>query len=347
MNAPSSRAGNPKKRRMHFDRLKRREFITLLGGAAVTWPLAARAQRSTIPTVGYLHPGTSEPNAHRVAAFRKGLSETGYVEGTNLAIAFRWATNEIDRLPELAADLIRQAVDVIVATGDMSAALAAKSMTTTIPIVFSTAGDPVSTGLVFSLNRPGGNITGISFMNVELGAKRLGLLHELIPGAARFATLVNPGNPLAKNIVADQRAAASAIGRQIEVLHASTNSEIDAAFAILLDKRAEGVVVNPDALYFSRRVQIVTLAARHALPAIYPVREFADVGGLMTYGSSATEQYWQAGVYAGRVLKGEKPANIPVLRASKFEFVINLQTARTLGLEVPPMLLARADEVIE
>jgi ABC-type uncharacterized transport system substrate-binding protein len=324
----------------------RRKFLATLGGAAA-WPLAAHAQQPAIPTVGYLYLGTSEPHAHRVAAFRKGLSDTGYVEGTNVAIAFRWANNQIDRLPELATDLVRQGVNVIVAAGDMSAALAVKAATTTIPIVFSTAGDPVSTGLVFSLNRPGGNITGITYMNVELGAKRLGLLHELIPGAARFATLVNPENPLAKNIVADQRAAASAIGRQIEVLHASTNSEIDAAFAILLDKRAEAVVVNPDALYFGRRVQIVTLAARHAVPAIYPVREFADVGGLMTYGSNPTEQYRQAGVYAGRVLKGEKPANIPVLRASKFEFVINLQTARTLGLEIPSSVLARADEVIE
>jgi ABC-type uncharacterized transport system substrate-binding protein len=300
--------------------MKRRTFITLLGGAAAAWPLAARAQRPAIPTVGYLYLGTSEPHAHRVTAFRKGLSDTGYIEGTNVAIAFRWANNQIDRLRELAADLVRQGVNVIVAAGDMSAALAVKAATTTIPIVFSTADDPVSTGLVFSLNRPGGNITGITYMNVELGAKRLGLLLELIPGAARFATLVNPENPLAKNIVADQRAAASAIGRQIEVLHASTNSEIDAAFA---------------------------LAARHAVPAIYPVREFADVGGLMTYGSNPTEQYRQAGVYAGRVLKGEKPANIPVLRASKFEFVINLQTARTLGLTIPPTLLARADEVIE
>jgi putative tryptophan/tyrosine transport system substrate-binding protein len=327
--------------------VKRRDFITLLGAAGAAWPLVARAQRAAIPTVGYLYLGASEPHAHRVAAFRKGLSDTGYVEGTNVAIAFRWANNQIDRLPELAADLVRHGVDVIVAAGDMSAALAAKAATTTIPIVFSTAGDPVSTGLVFSLNRPGGNITGISYMNVELGAKRLGLLHELIPGAARFATLVNPENPLAKNIVAEQREAASAIERQIEVLHASTNSEIDAAFAILLDKRAEAVVVNPDSLYFGRRVQIVTLAARHAVPAIYPVREFADVGGLMTYGSNPTEQYRQAGVYAGRVLKGEKPANIPVLRASKFQFVINLQTARTLGLTIPPTLLARADEVIE
>ena len=267
---------------MHFDRLRRREVITLLGGAAA-WPLAARAQQ---PVIGFLRPGSPEPNAHLVAAFRKGLGETGYVEGRNVAVEYRWAHNHDDRLPELAADLVRLRVAVIATPGSTAAAAAAKSATTTIPIVFSAGGDPVQTGLVASLNRPGGNVTGVSSMSGELGAKRLGLLQELVPRAARFAVLVNPNNPLAEAFVADVRAAAAAIGWQVEVLTASTSRDIDAAFAMLVEKRADTLLVGLDPLFVSSRVQLATLAARHAVPAIYPFRDDAEAGGLMSYGPS-------------------------------------------------------------
>jgi putative ABC transport system substrate-binding protein len=326
--------------------MKRREFITLLGGAA-TWPLAARAQQPAMPVVGFLYPGAPEANANLVAAFRKGLSETGYVEGQNVAIEYRWADNQYDRLPAMAADLVRRQVAVIAAAASTAAAVAAKAATKTIPIVFSGGGDPVQTGLVASLNRPGGNVTGISSMNVELGAKRLGILHELLPSATRFAVLVNPNSPLTEPFVADVRAAAGAIGRSIEVLTASTNREIDAAFANLVQKRAEALVILPDPLFINRRVQLATLAVRHALPAIYPFREDAEAGGLMSYGSSLGYAFHQAGIYTGRILKGEKPADLPISRATKFEFVINLQTAKLLGLDIRPSLLAIADEVIE
>jgi putative tryptophan/tyrosine transport system substrate-binding protein len=327
--------------------MQRREFITLLGGAAAVWPLAARAQQPAMPVVGFLYPGAPEANANLVAAFRKGLSETGYVEGQNVAIEYRWADNQYDRLPAMAADLVRRQVAVIAAAASTAAAVAAKAATKTIPIVFSGGGDPVQTGLVASLNRPGGNVTGISSMNVELGAKRLGFLHELLPSATRFAVLVNPNSPLTEPFVADVRAAAGAIGRSIEVLTASTNREIDAAFANLVQKRAEALVILPDPLFINRRVQLATLAVRHALPAIYPFREDAEAGGLMSYGSSITDLARQAGVYTGRILKGEKPADLPISRATKFEFVINLQTAKLLGLDIRPSLLAIADEVIE
>src|SRR5262245_4921585 len=326
--------------------LRRRQFITLLGGAAA-WPLAVRAQQAAMPVVGFLRNGSPEPNAHLMAAFRKGLGESGYVEGRNVSVEYRWAHNDDDRLPELAADLVRLRVSVIVTPGSTAAAAAAKSATTTIPIVFSGGGDPVQIGLVASLNRPGGNVTGVSSMVGELGAKQLGLLQELVPRAARFAVLVNPNNPLANAFVTDVRAAAAAIGRQIEVLTASTSNDIDTAFAMLVEKRRDALLVGPDPLFVSSCVQLATLAARHAMPAIYPFRDDAEAGGLMSYGPSNTDLVRQAGVYAGRILKGAKPGDLPILRATKFELVINLKSAKALGLDVSDKLLVAADEVIE
>ena len=327
--------------------MTRRAFITLLGGAAAAWPAAARAQQQVIPVIGYIGAGPREFEALLLASFHQGLSESGYVEGRNVAIDYRWAQNETARLPELAAELVRSRVAVIAAPGGIAPALVAKAATTTIPIVFSTGADPVEIGLVASLNRPGGNLTGISYMNVELGAKRLGLLHELLPGAARFALLVDPNSSVTASTVADVQAAAAIIGRQIKVLAAGTNSEIDAAFASLAHQRLDALLLNPMPLFYDRRVQILTLAARHAVPTIYPAREWAEAGGMMSYGSSFADQYRQTGIYTGRILKGEKPADLPVLRATKFELVINLHTAKAIGVEVPPTLLARADEVIE
>jgi putative ABC transport system substrate-binding protein len=325
--------------------VRRREFITLLGGAAVGWPLAARAQQA-MPVIGFLYAGSPEPSAHLVAAFRKGLTETGYVEGQNVAIEFRWARNEIDRLPELVADLVQRRVAVIVSPGSSTAPVAAKAATASIPIVFSMGGDPVQAGLVASFNQPGGNVTGISSMNTELGSKRLGLLHELVPNAQRFAALLIH-SPAYQPLLRDVQAGAASIGRPIDILYASTSREIDAAFAVMVQKRIEALVLTPGPLFNNNRVQLATLAARHALPAIFSSREFAEAGGLMSYGPSITEEFRQTGIYCGRVLKGEKPADLPVMRATKFEFIINLQTARAFGVDVPPTLLARADEVIE
>jgi putative ABC transport system substrate-binding protein len=327
--------------------MKRRTFITLLGGAAAAWPVAARAQQPAMPVVGFLYSGAPEPSAAWVVAFRKGLSEAGFSEGRNVAIEYRWAYNEPERLPELAADLVRRRVAVIVTPGIVAAALAAKAATTTIPIVFRTGGDPVERGLVGSLNRPGGNVTGVGAMSLETGTKRLGLLHELLPGAVRFAVLFNPNDPNAEHYVKDLQTAASTIRRHLEFFGASNNREIDVAFASLMRKRPDALLVVSQGLLNNRRVQIVTQATHHALPAIYPFREFVEIGGLMSYGSSTTEQFRLTGVYTGRVLKGEKPADLPVMRASKFELVINLQTAKVLGIEVPTSLLASADEVIE
>ena len=327
--------------------MKRRDFIALLGGAAAAWPLAARAQQPTMPVIGILHFGSPEANVNVMAAFRQGLGEAGYVDGRNVAIEYRWAYNDVDRLPQLAADLVRRRVALIVTPANMVVAFAAKAATTTIPIVFNTGTDPVKAGLVASLNRPGGNITGVSFMNVQLGAKRLGMLRELLPKAMRFAILVNRSNPDTDSVVADLRSAAASIGCEIEVLDADTYSDIVPAVASLVQRRADAFLINPGQVFYDRRTQLLTLAARYRLPAIYPAREWADAGGLMSYGSSFAEQHRQAGIYAGRVLKGEKPADLPILRATKFELVINLQTAKALDIDIPPTLLARADEVIE
>jgi len=326
--------------------MRRRNFLSVLGSAAA-WPLATRAQQAAMPVIGFLHPGSAEPN-HSVilAPFRQGLSETGYVEGRNVAIEYRWAQDNNDRLPALAADLVRYGVNVIATPGSSAAALAAKAATTTIPIVFGIGIDPVGVGLVSTFNSPGGNVTGVASMNAQLGPKRLGLIRELLPQAARFGLLVNPGNPTNEDVlVRDLQAVA--IDKHIEAVRATTVREIDAAFASLSQQRTDALLVAPDALFSTRRVQLATLATRHAIPAIYVDRVFPEAGGLMSYGSNILDRERQVGIYTGRVLKGEKPADLPILRASKFEFVINLTTARALGLDIPPTLLALATEVIE
>jgi ABC-type uncharacterized transport system substrate-binding protein len=326
--------------------MQRREFVGLIGGAA-TWPVAARAQQTGMPVVGYLDPGSPEPNANNVLAFRKGLNEAGLVEGRNVTIEYRWGEGNDARLPDLAADLVRRRVAVIAIGDSTPAALAAKAATTSIPIVFISGIDPVQSGLVIGLNRPGGNATGITHMNAGLGAKRLGLLHELLPGVGDVAVLAPNSLFLSSGTATDIQKAAEVIGRKIEFLFASTNREIDAAFASLVQRRAEALLISPSSAFTNRRVQIITLATYHAVPAIYPWREDAVAGGLVSYGPSITDQFRQAGIYTGRILKGEKPADLPVTRPTRFEFVINLQTARTFGIEVPPTLLATADEVIE
>jgi putative tryptophan/tyrosine transport system substrate-binding protein len=327
--------------------MRRRDFITLLGAGAAAWPLAARAQQPGIPVVGYLEIGSAGMRRDRVAAFKRGLNETGFVEGRNVGIEYRWADDQFDRLPELAADLIRRRVAVIAAPSGTATALAAKALTSTIPIVFSTSIDPVRAGLVASLSRPGSNVTGVTDMGVELVGKHLELLHELLPQASRFGLFVNPKSPLAKPTIMDAQRAASAIGKQVEVLAASTSSDIDAAFAKIAQQRIEALSIGADTLFSSHRAQLLTLAARHGVPTIYWMREFPEAGGLMSYGSSIIDRERQLGIYTGRILKGEKPADLPILRAVKFEFVINLQTARAFGLEFPPTLIARADQVIE
>ena len=327
--------------------MRRRKFIAILGGAAA-WPVVARAQQAAMPVIGYIAAGAPEPAAHLISAFRAGLGETGFVEGRNVAIEYRWAHNINERLPELAADLVHRGVAVIVTPQSTAAAVAVKAASRTIPIVFGTGSDPVEAGLVTSLNRPGGNITGITFMNVEITAKRLGLLHDLLPNATRFAVLINPKNSvIAETMTKEAKTIASAMGRQVEVVNASTNREIDAAFATLKQKRVDALLVAPDTLMANRRVQIATLAVRQGIPVIANQREFTEAGVLMSYGTNFMDTYRQTGIYAGRILKGENPTDLPVLRAAKFEFVINLQTARTIGLEIPPTLLALADEVIE
>ena len=328
--------------------MRRRDFIKVVGGSTVTWPLAARAQQQPMPVVAFLKSTTSDDSAHLVRAFRQGLSEAGFAEGRNVTIEYRWAENQLDRLPELVAELVRRRVAVIATPADTPATFVAKAATATIPIVFEIGGDPVRAGLVASFNQPGGNVTGSTSMNLELNAKLIGLLHELLPQAARFAVLVNPNNStIAEATITDARAAAMSIGRQIEVLNASTNREIDMVFASLGPKQVDALLVNNDPLFNSRRVHLVTLVTYHRLPTIYPYRECVEAGGLMSYGANPPDLVRQVGVYSGRILKGEKPADLPVLRATKFELVINLQTAKTFGLVVPPTLLAQADEVIE
>jgi putative ABC transport system substrate-binding protein len=325
--------------------IQRRDFITLVGGAAA-WPLATDAQQAT-PVIGYLYSGEPETNPSWLAAFRKGLSESGFSEGRNVAIEYRWAYNDPARLPELAADLVRRGVAVIVTPGIAASVLAAKAATTTIPIVFRTGGDPMALGFVASLNRPGGNLTGVNTMSLETIAKRVGLLRDLLPHATRFAVLLNPNDPNADQYTKDLQAAASTIGWQIELLAASNIHEIDVAFANLAQKRPDALLVVPQGLFFNRRVQIVTQVTRYTLPAVYPSREFAEIGGLMSYGSNSADEFRLTGVYTGRILKGEKPSDLPVLRASKFELIINLQTSRIFKIDIPPTLLATANEVIE
>jgi putative ABC transport system substrate-binding protein len=329
-----------------FD-MKRREFITLLGAAAA-WPLAARAQQSAVPVVGFLNSSPPDTNADRVRAFRQGLKDVGYVEGENVAIEYRWAENQNDRLPALAAELVRRKVAVIVATGGTLPALAAKAATTTIPIVFGVGDDPVRLGLVASLARPGGNATGMNFFLGELTAKRLELLRELVPAAARVAVLVNPANAArAESTTKDAEMAAHAIALQIKIFNASTSGELHAAFESLARERPDALFVGSDPFFTIRRVQLATLAARHGLPAAFASRDNVEVGGLMSYGTNINDAFRQNGVYTGRILNGDKPAELPVVQSTKFELVINLATAKALGLEVPPTLLARADEVIE
>jgi len=326
--------------------MRRRRFIAVLGGA-VAWPLAAHAQQPAMPLVGYITAGTPEASANAVTQFRKGLSETGFVEGRNVTIEYRWAQNELARIPGLVADLVRRRVAVIATPGSVPAAVEAKAETTTIPIVFSTAGDPVRLGIVAGFSRPGGNVTGVASMNHELLAKRIELLREAVPGATRIAVLVNPNSAFAESTASEVQKMASDIGRHIDVLYASTDRDIDTAFANLVQRRADALMVTPATLFFNRRVQLATLAADHAIPAIYFERENAVAGGLMSYGPDEMDQYRQVGIYTGRILKGEKPADLPVLRPTKFEFVINLKTAKSLGLTLPRITLSRADEVIE
>ena len=328
-------------------KMKRREFITLLGGAAAAWPLAARAQQP-IPTIGFLHSQSPEALADALPGFRQGLKEAGYSEGENVAIEYRWAENQLDRLPALAGDLVRKGVAVIVAGGGSATPLVAKAVTTAIPVVFNMGDDPVKLGLVPSLSRPGGNLTGVNFFAVELTAKRLELLRELVPGAARVAVLVNPANPAdSEPIVHDAQAAARAMGLQILVLGATSSKEIDAAFATLARERPDALLVGTGPPLTARRVQLAQLAAYHKIPAIYALRQNVEIGGLISYGASLRAAYRQVGIYSGRILKGASPSDLPVVQSTKFELVINLLTAKLHGLEVPPSLLARADEVIE
>jgi ABC-type uncharacterized transport system substrate-binding protein len=329
-------------------KMKRRAFITLLGGTAAAWPLAARAQQPAIPVIGFLSSASRDfDKVYRLAPFQQGLSETGYTEGRNVVIEYRGAEHQLDRLPALAADLAHRQVSVIAAGGSPVSALAAKAATTTIPIVFTNAADPVGIGLVASLNRPGGNITGVTQLGAELGAKRLGLLRELVPSATSVAVLVNPARPGVDAQVAQAQDAARALGLQVHILKASSERDFDAIFLTLVQLRAGALVISADALFNDQRDQIVALARRHSVPTIYEWRDAVEAGGLISYGTRRLDPYRQIGILAGRILKGEKPANIPVLQPTKFELVINMRTAEALGLTIPPGVLAIADEVVE
>jgi putative ABC transport system substrate-binding protein len=329
------------------DRVKRRDFLALVGVAAALWPLPGSAQRAALPVVGFLDLRTPDTILGRLRAFRLGLKDAGYIEGENVSIEYRWGENQPDRVPQLVADLVRRKVNVIATAGDSVPAVV-KAATTTIPIVSITSQDPVGLGLVVSLARPGGNLTGINFVGGELTGKRLELLHELVPGDARVAVLLNPTNPpSAKATLRDVEDAARSMGLQLQVINASTSREIDAGFAVLARDRPAALFVASDTFFSSRRVQLVNLAARHAFPAVYSQTEFVEIGGLMSYASDITDAWRQSGAYVGRILKGAKPADLPVMQASKFKLVINAQTARMLDLAIPPAILARADEVIE
>ena len=327
--------------------MQRREFITLLGGAAVAWPHAALGQQRKLPVIGYLYSGSLAPTTHLVAAFLKGLGETGYVDGQNVVIEYYWANNDRKRLSELAADVVQRRVDVIVTPASAEASVAAKSATNTIPIVFGLGVDPVRAGLVASINRPGGNATGLSSMNVELAAKRLGLLDELLPRGQRVAVLINPNIPLSPSVITELQEAASTAKREFQLVTATTERDFDSVFASLIENQTRGLIVSPDPLFVNRRVRLAELALSHKIPTIFGFREDAQAGGLISYGASIVELVHQIGIYAGRILKGEKPAEMPVLRPTKFDMVINLKTARAIGLTMPDSFLLRADEVIE
>ena len=327
--------------------MERREFITLLGGTAATWPLTARAQQPAMPVIGFLNSGSADAYPDRITAFHEGLRQLGYIDGENVIVNYRWALGEYDRLPTFAAELVERRVSVLVATGGEPAALAAKSATSTIPIVFAIGGDPIKLGLVASYNHPGGNATGANILAAEMDGKRLGLLHELMPTATRVGVLLNPSFPAYTEQLNDLQDAARIINLEVEILRANTDGEIEAAFKFSSQKRLEALVLAASPFFDTRRDKLVALAASHALPTIYHFREFAVAGGLMSYGVSIPHIYRQVGVYAGRILNGDNPANLPVQQPTSFEMVVNLKTAKALGLTVPPTLLARADEVIE
>ena len=327
--------------------MRRRDFITLLGGVAAAWPMAARAQQPAMPVIGYLSSASPDRDAGRLRAFRQGLSETGFIEGRNVAIEYRWADEQHDRLPALAADLVHQQVAIIAQAGHVLGVFAAKAATTTIPIVFVTGVDPVGLGLVASLSRPGVNLTGVTTLGIELEPKRLELLHGLIPAARTVGALVNRMHPIAEAQSSELQAAARGLGLKLQILDASTERDFDAVFARLVELQADGLVIATDGLFISQSEHLARLAVRHAMPAIFQLRTFAAAGGLMSYGGDFAEMYRQSGAYVGRILKGEKPVDLPVQQVTRVELVLNLKTAKALGLEVPPTLLARADEVIE